>query len=216
MPDPDVVDFDVTVPGLSADVDEELDTASQWRMRLIVGALVVLAVAGLVTRAVTSAPKHVSVPAPLPPLAATQMDERPDNHFAVQDPAQCPPAISCVSQVALPRGFLAAVRAKLPTLVIDEALQIVQTNPPSLYFRRLAGSSGETAVLVVVSRFNITRDVRPAEYVMRAPRETIAVSSLVTRDQFFVQVQCVGPPGWHPTMSDLRSLAGDPRLRALG
>jgi hypothetical protein len=193
-----------------------------WRHKLAALLFVVVLGVALGTGTLVHRPAPRPQPAAVPqvssdgflPPGTDAADSVADATGVADDASSCPAAITCVAHYTLPSGFLDAVRQRLPGASARSQFSVIETSPVTVFYRRLTASAGDVALLLIVSRLDFIQDW-PSASVVRRPGLTVASASLITQDNFYVQVQLAGPASWQPDLDLMRSLAVDPRLRAL-
>ena len=195
------------------------------RRRWVAGALVVAVAAALVSMKLASA-QHSNrdakpVAATTPPASVrvgpSPVDVTPGRqNFAVHDPAHCPATINCRAVPWVPNEVLATIREYVPNATIRSQTSVVQLHPNRLYFRQANASAKDVEVIVLVSQ--AARDPNPpTEDSAYPPGQVVRYVRNRTSDGYVVQVQYIGPAASSsPGLAEIRALAVDPRLRALG
>jgi hypothetical protein len=216
---------------LDDDIDEELPhrpaRPRPWMLRIAVGAAVLVVAVGAVRAAIDRTHR----PAARATTVVTQSPSRPnvptreprrDIVEAVipklQVPPTCPVArdgqAACSTTHALPKAFLAAVRAQFPrTETISTVTQVARANGAAevhgLWSRQFTGVFGVTTVHVVV-----TAGVEPDLITTNSFDDGIWVRSATwyRAGSLAVQVFASAPSGHETSFTRLGRLSRDPRL----
>ena len=196
--------------------DEELQVAPSPRLRWLCAVLCVCA-ALLATAALARFLGEPGRPAaqdavPYPRVPPVEMGALVALHSS---PMVCPPTIECTRKASLPRPFIDAMADHLPNAVTRDPLAVTQTNPPRVYFRRLAASVGDVIFSVQVTRSDILDGLASTSREWSWADLSWRFVRVVTPDGYEVVVEAYGPSSRIASIATLRALAADPRLLAL-
>jgi hypothetical protein len=195
------------------------------RRRRVVAALavtVLLALAGA-RFAATYRSSHRAGPDPVPtprpstaPVGPTPVELSPGlPNFGKDDPAFCPLAITCRTVRSVPAGVLRAIRRILPSAGSMSGYTVLQVAPQRVHFRQVNASGNGVTVVILVSRAAAV-EVHPTDETDGTGVASVGYVRAAIPGGYEVQVQFTALPGWTPPMAQIRALAADPRLLAVG
>ena len=129
--------------------------------------------------------------------------------------AFCPLAITCRAVRALPAGVLQAVRRYLPDAGSMSGYTVLQVAPSRVHYRQVNVAGEGVSVVIRVSRAPAAQ-ADPTEQTNATGAASTGYVRVAISGGYEVQVQFIGRPGSTPPMAQIRALAADPRLLAVG
>jgi hypothetical protein len=214
-------------PGAVEELGDEprlpwLGTPRRRRVVAVLGVTILLALVGArLTAAYRSSHRAGSEPVRTPQPSTATIGSSPvgvtpgQPNFGKDDPAFCPLAITCRTVRSVPAGVLRAIRRVVPDAEAMRGYTVLQVAPPRVHFRQVNASGNSVTVVILVSR-TAAVEVHPTDETDDTGVESIGYVRAAVPGGYEVQVQFTGLPGWTPPMAQIRALAADPRLPAVG